>query len=382
MDTVYLDNSATSFPKPTEVYEAMDRVIRQYGANADRGGYWLARQTGAIIQKTRSSLAELVGIHDSRNVVLTPSATVALNTVLLGLEWKCGDNIFISPFEHNGVLRPVYHLRESVDVQLREIPVHRNSLEFDLEALEESFAKHHPRLVVINHGSNVCGVIAPVTEIARRAKKYEALVLVDAAQTIGFLDIDVMKQEIDFLVFAGHKGLCGPIGVGGIVINSDVQLKPFIFGGTGIDSASEYMPLEYPSRLEAGSPNAVAIAGLSAGLEFVKTNPWIRDHEQGLLESLLEELGKYPEISIFVSQDADNRLPVVSCTAAGYTPLEFATVLDQHFGIAVRAGLHCAPKAHDFLGTAPLGTVRFSIGVFNKEKDIETVVQALNQLFY
>lgn len=382
MHTAYFDNSATSFPKPQEVYDAMDNVIREYGVNADRGGYSLARKTGTLIQNARTSMTELVGIHDSQNVIFTPSATIALNTVLLGLDWENGDTVFITPFEHNGVLRPLYHLRESFGIRIKEIPVERNNLEFDLDALEEAFIKHNPKLVVVNHGSNVCGVVAPLTHIAEMAKRYGALVLVDTAQTIGCIDIDMVEQQLDFLVFAGHKNLYGPIGIGGVVINSNIRLRPLFYGGTGNDSESEYMPLEYPSRLEAGSPNIGAIAGLAAGLEFVKDNAQIREHEQALFNLLLDELDNYPEITVFASRNSESRLPVVSCTVAGYTPQEFATVLDRHFGIAVRAGLHCAPVAHKFLGTAPLGTVRFSIGAFNTLKDIEAVVQALDQLFY
>jgi selenocysteine lyase/cysteine desulfurase len=252
---------------------------------------------------------------------------------------------------------------------------------FDLDALKESFDKNKPKLVVVNHGSNVCGVVAPMEQISLLAKRYDALVLVDAAQTLGVLDIDMEKLQIDFLVFAGHKSLLGPIGIGGIAINSRVHLKPFIYGGTGSESESEDMPVDYPERLEAGSPNIVAIAGLYAGIEHVRQNAHLKCHERQLFCELINVLSKYPEIKVYASSCAERRLSVLSCTVAGYTPVEFATVLDQHFGIAVRAGLHCAPRAHQFLGTAPLGTVRFSLGPYNTDADIDALSKALEQLF-
>lgn len=217
-------------------------------------------------------------------------------------------------------------------------------------------------------------------EIALLAKEYGALVLVDAAQTLGTIPVSMVEPPIDYLVFSGHKDLCGPIGVGGLIINSPVRLEPVIFGGTGVHSELEGMPTEYPHRLEVGSPNAAAIAGLSAGLDFVNNNQHIRSHKERLFQLLLDELEKYPEIKVYASRDESNRLPVVSCTVSGYTPQEFAMVLDRHFNIAVRAGVHCAPKAHEFLGTAPLGAVRFSLGAFNTEQDIVRVAEALATL--
>lgn len=381
MEVIYLDNSATSYPKPKEVYDAVDSMTRRC-VNVDRGGYSLAKETGELIQRTRESLASLVRMNKPSNVIFTPSATVALNTVIFGLDWSYGDNIYYTPFEHNSVLRPLYRLRNLQKVNLRMIPVERADFTFNLDALNKELLRHKPKLVVISHGSNVCGVIAPIKEIAELAKDYDAAVLVDAAQTLGTVPIDMVNDNIDYLVFAGHKELYGPIGVGGLIINSSTKLEPFILGGTGTESELEDMPSAYPQRLEAGSLNAPAIAGLAAGVEFVKNNPQILSFELKLLDILLETFSKYPEIKVYVSPDKENRLAIASCTAAGYTPQEFASILDQHFNIAVRAGLHCAPKAHDFLGTAPLGTVRFSIGAFNAEEDMFKVGQALEQVFY
>ena len=380
METIYLDNSATSFPKPPEVFDAIASMMK-HGVNADRGGYTLARETGKVVDKARESLARLVGVNEPSNVVFTPSATIALNTVLFGLSFSYGDNIYLSPFEHNSVLRPLYRLRDFWNVNLRMMPVERSELVYNLDELNKEFKRNRPKLVVVNHGSNVCGLVAPLTEIAALARDYGAWVLVDAAQTLGTIPIDMLKQNVDFLVFAGHKDLLGPIGVGGLVINNSTNIEPFIFGGTGVESKLENMPPEYPHRLEAGSLNVSAIAGLLAGIDFVKHKIDIRERKQRLFASLLDLLGRYPEVKAFASPNHQTRLPIVSCTVAGYTPQEFATVLDRHFNIAVRAGLHCAPKAHEFLGTAPLGAVRFSIGAFNTERDIATVGEALEQLF-
>jgi len=377
---VYLDNSATSFPKPQEVHDAVASMMK-WGVNADRGGYSLARQTGRVVQQAREAVRDLVGIEESNRVVFAPSATVALNMVLFGLNWGYGDHVYLSPFEHNSVLRPLYRLQQVWRITLRQIPISRKDFVYDLDQLRREFRKYRPKLVVLNHGSNVCGVVAPLKELASLAKEYEALILVDAAQTLGSIPINMVDCNIDYLVFAGHKDLYGPIGVGGIVVNTSASLEPLIYGGTGVESELEDMPLEYPHRLEAGSPNVVAIAGLSAGIDFVKKNQDLRLRKEKLFRLLLEQFQKHPEITTFASPYEKNRLPIAACTVAGYTPQEFATILDRHFNIAVRAGLHCAPKAHQFLGTSPLGAVRFSIGAFNTEQDILAVGEALEQIF-
>lgn len=382
MKSIYFDNGATTFPKPEIVYRFMDEVSREYGVNAGRGSYNLANRAGILIEETRVLLAKMVNLPDHRRIIFTPSATIALNNVLFGLDLQTGDNVYISPFEHNSVLRPLEVLRHRLNLNIIEIPLNKDSLAFDLDKLQELFSVFKPRLMVINHASNVCGVIAPIKELTILAHKYGSQVLVDGAQAIGLLPLDIQEVDCDYYVFAGHKNLYGPLGIGGVIINNEDLLTPFIVGGTGINSEELVMPEEYPYRLEAGSPNIIAIAGLNAGIRWLKGQKGLLEKEQELFSTLLQILESFPEINVIGKTDIENMLPVVSCTFDGYTPQEMAMILDQNFNIAVRAGLHCAPLAHKFLGTFPLGTVRFSIGYFNNTQDVEYLEESLHRIYY
>jgi selenocysteine lyase/cysteine desulfurase len=244
------------------------------------------------------------------------------------------------------------------------------------------YKQHKPSLTVVSHASNVCGLIAPVKGITEISHKYGGKVLIDGAQTLGLLPVDLKEINCDYYVFAGHKNLYGPIGVGGVIVNNENLLEPLIVGGTGSNSEELVMPYEYPGRLEAGSPNIVAIAGLNAGIKWLSKQENILEKERELLKTFLRVIGEYPEINVIGTKDTQRILPVVSCLFEGYTPQDIARLLDQSFNIAVRAGLHCAPKAHKILGTSLNGTIRISLGYFNSEKEILNFGNILDDIYY
>ncbi len=382
MSIIYFDNSATSFPKPESVYEEMDFVSRNYGVNAGRGSYRLAHKAGELIEETRELIAKLVNLSDTKNVIITPSATIALNIVLRSISWEAGDNVFYSPFEHNSVSRPLHSLKESHLINLIEIPVCKKGQTYDLIKLEEKFQQVNPKLLVVNHGSNVCGVIAPVEKLAALTHRYGGQVLVDGSQTLGLIPVDLLNSKIDYFAFAGHKNLYGPIGVGGLLINTDIIIKPLIFGGTGSHSEDLKMPLEYPDRLEAGSPTIIAIAGLRAGIKWVEKNKEaIWNKKKLIFNAFLDVLKLFPQITLWGNNNISEYLPVASCSFEGFTPQEMAMVLDQNYDIAVRPGLHCAPLAHKHLGSFPDGTVRFSFGYFNSIDEIKYLQNVLMDMY-
>lgn len=378
MRMIYFDNSATTFPKPLFVYEKMDEAARTIGVNAGRGGYSLANQAAELVDETRQLLADLVNISDYRKVVINPSATIALNSVLFGINFTQGDNVYYSPFEHNSVLRPLEILKKRHNLNLIQLPVNPFSLEYELDKTQKMFKTSPPRLVVVNHASNICGIIAPIKELTSLAHNSGAIVLVDGAQALGALLVNLQDVKCDFYVFAGHKNLYGPFGVGGVFINNDNLLEPYIYGGTGSNSEELYMPEEYPGILEAGSPNIIAIAGLNAGVKWLKHRRDLLEKENELFVEMAKVLSRHSEIQIVGGNSTENRLPIISCKFDGYTPQEIEMILDQKFNIAVRAGLHCAPLAHKFLGTFLNGTVRFSLGYFNSKHEIAL----LNEIFF
>ncbi len=378
--TLYFDNSATTFPKPEEVYIAMDQAARTFGVNAGRGNYRLASKADDIIQETRVSLAKLTNFQDPNKVILLPSATIALNTIINGLNWEPGDNVFYSPFEHNSVLRPLNAIKNKYHIKLHEIPVDPETQIYELEKLKEMYEIIVPKAAFISHASNVIGLIAPIKELTSLTHKYGGITIIDGAQALGAVPVDLSDIECDYYIFAGHKNLFGPIGIGGIYINTDELLKPFVIGGTGSQSEQLTMPNEYPKRLEAGSPNIIAITGLSAGLKWLNKQNNIYEKKRLLFEELIKTLS----CSMMKINNKPNKnnsfLPIVSCSFNGYNPQELAIILDQNFNIAVRAGLHCAPLAHDFIKTSPLGSVRFSLSILNTKEELEVLRFSLKHL--
>lgn len=381
MKPIYFDHSATSFPKPEVVYQEMDRVARSFGVNAGRGGYNLARKSAELIEETRCGLADLVSLKDDQKVIITPSATISLNIVLHGIEWNYSDTVYISPFEHNSVIRPLEMLKEQYGFSVEVLPFDINRGAFNFEEIQELFLRKPPTAVVLTHASNVTGYILPVREINKLVKEMGGITIVDGAQALGSVDFKLDELFCDYYIFAGHKSLYGPIGVGGIYINTDELLKPCICGGTGSHSEDSLMPEFYPNRVEAGSPNVVAIGGLNASLKWLKENISRREKQYELLNELVKILASYPQINILGSSGVEGRVPVASCIFEGYTPNEIAMIFDEEFGIAVRPGLHCAPNVHRLYDSFPLGAVRFSLGSSNDSSDIDVLRRALKAIF-
>lgn len=257
----YFDNAATSFPKPECVYQAMDACARSFGVNVGRGQYPLAEKASSIVEQTRKQLAEFFHAP-AMQVVFTPSATIAMNEVLQGLDYSNIHCVYLSPFEHNAVYRTINYLRDRLGFEVRLLPVSKQPFAYDVDGTREVFKNHKPDLVIISHASNVCGAVAPVKDLFTLAHSFGATTILDVAQSAGHVDINMVDYQVDYLVFAGHKGLSGPIGVGGILMRPHTSLRPFIYGGTGYDSKNPFMPEALPSRLEAGSLNIMGVAGL------------------------------------------------------------------------------------------------------------------------
>lgn len=376
--TVYLDNAATSWPKPEATYQAVDRFMREVGATPGRGGHWREEEAQRIADEARAAIARLFNAPDPEGVAFTMNATQAINMALKGL-LRPGDHVVTSSIEHNALWRPLKALER------RGVHVTAVSCAPDgtLDPAEvEAALRPNTRLVAMLHGSNVLGTILPIAEIGEICHHRGVLFLVDAAQTAGAVPIDMEAMHIDLLAFAGHKGLYGPHGTGGLVVRSGVALETWIEGGSGVESASETMPEALPARLEAGSQNAAGIAGLLAGVRFVLEEgvARIRAHEVELAEWLIEGLRNIPGVGILGPQEPRQRTAVVSITVEGYSPDQLAAVLDQVFDVATRAGLHCAPQAHRTAGTLDCGALRFSPGYFNTAEDVRYAVESLREI--
>lgn len=375
----YFDNAATTFPKPECVYTFMDHFYRTNGINAGRGNYGKAITAGKLISDTRTRIQNLLHCP-MKQVVFTPSDTIALNMILQGLLSESAKTVYITPFEHNAVTRTLYHyqLKQLADVQLLKVTP---SLDYDLNVIRTQFEKKRPDIVVMSHASNVCGLIAPVEEISILAKKYNAVVIIDMAQTAGLVDCNIGLETIDFAVFAGHKTLYGPTGISGFVMKPSVDLKPVLFGGTGYDSANQLMPESLPQRYEMGTQNISGIAGLYAALGWLeeKTIPVIRNKEKDNRRHLIETLSRYSFINLVGLNDKQEYVGVVSALIEGISSDSAGSVFDR-LGISVRTGLQCAPIAHKFLGTYPAGTIRFSTSYFTSEDDFRELQEALSYI--
>ena len=373
----YFNNAATTFPKPDIVYSFMDSYYRQSGTNIGRGG----AQTGNdLIKETRSLIKEIFHCPNKK-VVFVSSATEALNIILQGLTIANNFNIYVSPFEHNAVTRVIEYLQTIYKLNVKELEVNKITLEYDLEKIKYQFSEDKPNILVISHASNVCGALAPIEEICTMAKEYGAINVVDMCQTAGLIDTDLSKDIYDFNVFAGHKTLYGPFGISGFVCSGDIQLKPLIYGGTGIDSANITVPETIPERFEVGSQNILAIAGLNASLKWILeigiNNIYKKEREN--YNRLISILHEYDNIKIVGRRMENECVGVVSCIFDGYSSDNIGLILNEH-GVEVRTGLHCSPKAHKFLNTFPEGTVRFSISYFNNDKDFKILTDALDYI--
>ncbi|SNS53999.1 cysteine desulfurase family protein [Anaerovirgula multivorans] len=375
---IYLDNAATSFPKPEIVYEAVLNNMKNYGANPGRSGHKLALEAGRTIYKGRELVCRLFNIDDPMQIIFVSNATDALNLAIKGV-LNQGDHVITTSMEHNSVLRPIKAM-EANGVENTIVQCDNRGV-LDPQLIREAI-KTNTKLIVTTHASNVTGTIMPIEEIGEIAKKHGILFLVDAAQTAGVYDIDVEKFHIDLLATAGHKGLMGPQGTGILYIKEGVEVRHFKEGGTGSKSQELLQPLMLPDRYESGTPNTPGIAGLAAGIEFILEEGLdkIRKHEEGLTQYFIEGLKKIPEIKIYGVQDAAKQAAVISINIGDEDSSEIGYVLDKVFDIGVRPGLHCAPMAHKTIETFEQGTVRFSIGYFTKKEEINAALEALKNI--
>lgn len=372
---VYLDNAATSWPKPETVYQAVIDFMRNVGATPGRGGHWREEEAQRIADETRTALAQLFHAPDRQSVAFTLNATHAINMALKGLLHP-GDHVITSSIEHNAMWRPLKVL-EKRGVEVSMVPSAPDGA-LDLADVEAAL-RPNTRLVAMLHASNVLGTILPIAEISQIAHHHGALLVVDAAQTAGVYPIDMQTMGIDLLAFAGHKGPYGPHGTGGLVVRPGIELETWVEGGSGVKSRPDEMPDELPTRLEAGTQNAAGIAGLLAGVQFVLEQGVenIRTHEMALTGRLIERLHGMPGVSILGPAELEQRTAVVSIDVEGYSADQLAEVLDKVYRIETRAGLHCAPQAHLTAGTLECGALRFSPGFFTTAEEVDYTVEAL-----
>ena len=380
MDYIYLDNASTSFPKAPTVATAMSDYITNRGININRGSYALAYDVEDTIYTTRQRLHTLFNGHDPSHVIFTQNVTMSLNMVIKGL-LKAGDHVLVSSMEHNAVMRPLTQLLDK-GITFDIIPCDKMG-SIQLESMD-SLIRPNTVAMIINHASNVCGTIQPLESIGSICKDHNLQFIVDAAQTAGVIPIDVKAYHIDALCFTGHKGLLGPQGIGGIILTKEMAqtLIPLIAGGTGSFSHLETMPTHMPDAFEAGTLNLPGIIGLNEGLSYIESQGMenIHNHELALTQAFLEGLQSIDGINIVGKQNIQDRTAVVSIIIDGMDPASIAYELESTYHIMTRVGLHCAPRAHQTLGTYPEGTVRFSFGYANTHKDVESALSALHRI--
>lgn len=378
---IYLDNAATSFPKPASVAQAIVEHFR-CGAPAGRGSYAEAVESSARVANCRHRAAGLLGAESRERILFTFNGTDSLNIALHGL-LNAGDHVVTSVLEHNSVLRPLRELQCRCEVEVTQVPADR----FGCVAPDDFRRALRPttRLVALVHASNVSGAIQPVAEIGRIAHDAGALFLVDAAQTAGHVPINLREFPIDLLACSGHKGLLGPLGTGLLYLHPGVEqrLRSFRQGGTGTQSEDDRQPDSLPDKFEAGNLNVPGLVGLEASVAFLQERgvATLAEHVRQLTQQLLDGLAEIPAVRVFGPPTTHNRVGVVSISVRDYDPQELAAILEQGWRIQARAGLHCAPGAHRSLGTlASGGTVRFSVGQFNTRDDIDAAVRALREI--
>jgi cysteine desulfurase family protein len=371
---IYLDNAATSYPKPKEVGDAILTCLHEGIGNPGRSGHKLAVKAARLVFDTREALANIFNIPDPIRIAFTLNATHALNMALYGY-LKEGDHVVTTSMEHNSVLRPLHTLRKSGRIDYTIVPCSSSGV-LDPDDVVKA-ARPNTKLIVINHASNVCGTIQPVADVKKLLP--EITLLLDAAQTSGVLPIDVQSCGLDLLAFSGHKGLLGPTGTGGLYVRKGLELTPLLQGGTGSRTESPEHPELLPDALEAGTQNIHGIAGLGAALQFlIKTTVTaVRQKEVRLTGMLLDALSQLPDVIVYGPRSAELQTATVAINLKDHDPAEVALLLDREFGICTRASLHCAPLAHRTLGSHSRGSVRLALGYFNREDDVQACIKAL-----
>ncbi len=382
MDVVYLDNAATTFPKPNEVYDYMMDMYKNYGINAGRGKSCSAINIDMIINDTRKMLKNLVNAKDSYEAVFAPSATIALNQILFGLDYSSIKNIYITKFEHNAVLRTLNEIKKREDINIHFLDFDGNEWDYDYDEIKYKFSNTKPDLVIVNHTSNVFGYTSNIEKIYEVSQEYNPKYIIDASQSLGVESIDVCKCKFDFIVFAGHKTLYAPFGIAGFIMNKSIDLKPLIYGGTGTESANLDMPNANPTKYEAGSMNILSIFGLYKALLWINKVgiESIKERKKQLTDHLVNVIKKYDYIQSYIPKQ--NHTSIVSFRVKGYPVDSMGEAIANNYNIALRYGLHCAPYAHEITNTLPEGTIRVSIGYFTTEEDIKRFDYALSELEY
>jgi len=375
---IYLDNAATSYPKPAE---CLERALARYldlGASPGRGGYDRAVEAEMTVAAVRRKLARFFGAGEGVKVCFAANATDALNTLLQGLVGP-GDHVVSTRLEHNSVLRPLHHLNSQGIISLELVPFDRRGL-VDPARIAAAL-QPRTRLVVVTHASNVLGTVQPIAEIGSICRDHGVMLIIDTAQSAGCIPIAMADWDVQGLAFTGHKSLLGPTGIGGLVISPEIDPRPTRYGGTGTDSESPFQPRDYPSRLEAGTINLLGILGLDESLDYLSTRqaPHL-ERELRLTRRLIAGLQGLARVHLFPADLGADRLPLISCRVDGVASQDVGAILDGDFDIAVRTGLHCAPLVHTDLGTLAGGTIRFSPGPFTTEAEIDQALLAMARI--
>ena len=378
---IYLDNGATSFPKPEEVYSFMDKFYRNFGVNPGRSGYDMCMEAGEVVEDTRKMLMEFFnGGTDPNRLCFSYNSTDALNIIIFGLLGK-GDHAISTTLEHNSVLRPLYHLSQDEGVEVDYVDFNEKGF-IDPDDIKKKF-KRNTKLVIVNHASNVIGTVQPIKEIGKYCRENGIVFAIDASQSAGKVPIDMEEMNIDIVAFTGHKSLLGPTGIGGLMVREGVEIKHTRAGGTGVRSAVRTHLYEYPYRLEYGTLNTVGVAGLHAGLKWVQEQGMekLHDHEMKLTAMLREGLKDEEGITLYCQEDLENHISVFLFNVDGMEALNTGTLMDVDYNIACRTGLHCAPLVHEGIGTIPIhGAVRFGVGPFNTEEHIKDAIEAVKEI--
>jgi cysteine desulfurase/selenocysteine lyase len=376
---IFLDNGATSFPKPEEVYKYMDHFFRNYGVNPGRSGYDLCMETGLVVEETRKMLTGFFNGKDPDRLCFGYNSTDALNLIIFGL-LKSGDHAITTTIEHNSVLRPLYHLSQQ-GVEVDYVPFDGAGF-VDPEEIRKRF-RTNTRLVVVNHASNVIGTVQPVAAIGKLCREAGILFAIDTSQSAGKVPVDMEAQFLDVAAFTGHKSLLGPTGIGGLYVREGVEIRHTRAGGTGVRSAVKTHLDEYPYRLEYGTPNVMGIAGLKAGVTWVRDKgiDALHREEMRLAGILVDGLREIPRVKLYCQDSLENHIAVLAFNVEGIEAADVGTMLDVDFDIACRTGLHCAPLVHEQLGTDKIhGAVRFGIGPFNTEEHVRAAVEAVGKI--
>lgn len=376
---IYLDNAATSFPKPKEVADAVYDFMINNGTSSGRGSYKKAMQSDYIVYECRKLIGNLFNFDDPKKVVFTSNVTDSLNIAIRGI-LKENDHVITSSLEHNAVWRCLKTLEKDINIKIDTVECSKDGITNPEDI--KKYIRKDTALIVFTQASNVLGTIQPIKEIGKIARENKIVFLVDAAQSAGAMKIDIKEDNIDILAFTGHKSLLGPMGTGGLIINTDIDIKPLKAGGTGGDSAYDYQPDYYPNHLETGTSNVSGIAGLRAAIKFLNREGIdnIHNKEKELTKYALQRLETVKDIEIYGPKDCEKILSVISFNIKNKRPEDISTILDQKYNIMLRAGLHCAPTAHSVINTKDRGSLRIGIGYFNTKDDIDKLVEALNNL--